>query len=70
MTVIRFKATSGFVVLSLHQVKAVGSALFAHTQACFDAEDRADAGLAAKPPTVTTTDQVEAMFAVGRGRLR
>lgn len=62
-TSIRFKATSGFIVLTLDQVKAVGSALFAHTQACFDAEDQIDAGLAANPPTITTLADVDAVFA-------
>lgn len=60
---IRFKATAGFIVLTLDQVKAIGSALFAHTQACFDAEDQVDAGLSATPPTITTTAQVDAIFA-------
>jgi len=63
---IRFKAASGFIVLSLDQVKAIGSALFAHTQACFDAEDEVDAALSAAPPTITTTDQVDAVFAAVR----
>lgn len=62
-TSIRFKATAGFLVLTLDQVKAVGSALFAHTQACFDAEDQVDAGLSAAPPTITTTAEVDAIFA-------
>ncbi|APT31935.1 hypothetical protein MCBMB27_02644 [Methylobacterium phyllosphaerae] len=60
---IRFKASAGFVVLTLDQVKAVGSALFAHTQACFDAEGEALAGLSAGPPTITTTAEVDAVFA-------
>ena len=62
-TSIRFKATSGFIVLTFDQVKAVGSALFAHTQACFDAESQVDAGLTASPPTITTEAQVDAIFA-------
>lgn len=60
---IRFKASTGFVVLSLDQVKAVGSALFAHTQACFDAEDQAVTGIVANPPAITTTEQIDAIFA-------
>ena len=60
---IPFKSGSGFVTLTLDQVKAIGVALFAHTQACFTAEDQVDAGLSASPPTITTTAQVDAIFA-------
>lgn len=60
---IRFKATAGFIELTLAQVKAVGNALFAHTQACFDAEEQADVGLNANPPTITTTAQIDQIFA-------
>ncbi|WP_267355589.1 MULTISPECIES: DUF4376 domain-containing protein [unclassified Methylobacterium] len=60
---IPFKSASGFVTLTLDQLKAIGTALFNHTQACFAAEDQVDAALAASPPTVATTAQVDAIFA-------
>ena len=59
---IRFKASGGFITLTLDQVKAIGSALFAHTQACFDAEGEVSAGIDATPPTITTLAQVDAAF--------
>ncbi len=62
-TSIPFKSGSGFVTLSLDQVKAIGTALFAHTQACFSAEDQVDAALAASPPTITTFAEIDALFA-------
>lgn len=63
VTSIPFKSGSGFVTLTLDQVKAIGTALFAHTQACFSAEDQVDAGLSASPPTITAPAQVDAIFA-------
>lgn len=62
-TSIPFKSASGFVTLTLDQLKAIGSALFAHTQACFAAEDQVDAALSASPPAIATTAQVDAIFA-------
>jgi len=60
---IPFKSGSGFVTLTLEQVKSIGVALFAHTQACFSAEDRVDDALSATPPTITTRAEVDAVFA-------
>lgn len=63
VTAIPFKSGSGFVTLTLDQVKAIGAALFAHTQACFSAEDQVDAALSASPPAITTAAEVDAVFA-------
>ena len=62
-TSIPFKAASGFITLTVDQLKAVGAALFAHTQACFSAEDSVDAAINASPPAITTRGQVAAAFA-------
>lgn len=62
-TSVRFKAASGWIELSLDQLKAVALAVFDHVQACFTAEDAVDAAVNASPPTITTYAQVDAAFA-------
>ncbi len=59
----KFKAASGWIELTAEQIKAVALAVFAHVQACFAAEDAADAGINAAPPTITTLAEVDAAFA-------
>ncbi|APT31933.1 hypothetical protein MCBMB27_02642 [Methylobacterium phyllosphaerae] len=60
---VSYKSPAGFVTLTAEQIKAVGLAVGAHVQACFQAEDSVDAGLHASPPTITTFAQVDAAFA-------
>jgi len=60
---VKFKAASGWIELSADQLKALALAVFAHVQACFAAEDAADAGINAVPPTIATFAQVDAAFA-------
>lgn len=60
---VRFKADSGWIELTFDQLKAVALAVFAHVQACFSAEDAADAAINANPPTITTFAQIDAAFA-------
>jgi len=60
---VSYKTAAGFVSLTADQIKAVALAVGAHVQACFKAEDDADAGINASPPTITTFAQVDAAFA-------
>ncbi|MGX9980249.1 DUF4376 domain-containing protein [Methylobacterium fujisawaense] len=60
---VKFKAASGWIELTAEQIKAVALEVFAHVQACFAAEDAADAGINAAPPTITTLAEVDAAFA-------
>lgn len=60
---VTFKAASGWIVLSLDQLKAVSLAVGAHVQACFAAEDACDAGINASPPTITGYAEIDAAFA-------
>lgn len=60
---VSYKTGAGFVTLSADQIKVVALAVGAHVQACFKAEDDADAALGATPPTITTLAQVDAVFA-------
>lgn len=59
---VSYKTTAGFVTLTADQIKAVALAVGAHVQACFAAEDAADAGINATPPTITTFAEVDAAF--------
>ncbi len=60
---VSYKTTAGFVTLTADQIKAVALAVGAHVQACFKAEDEADAAINVAPPTITTFAQVDAAFA-------
>lgn len=60
---VSYKTADGFVTLTADQVRTVGLAVGAHVQACFAAEDAADAGINASPPTLTTPAGVDAAFA-------
>ncbi|MEE7460698.1 hypothetical protein MFUR16E_04790 [Methylobacterium fujisawaense] len=60
---VTFKAASGWIVLTLDQLKAVSLTVGAHVQACFAAEDACDAGINASPPTITTYAQIDEAFA-------
>ncbi|MGX9981990.1 DUF4376 domain-containing protein [Methylobacterium fujisawaense] len=60
---VKFKAASGWIELTAEQIKAVALAVFAHVQACFTAEDAADAAIHATPATITTFAAVDAAFA-------
>lgn len=61
--VIQWKSPAGFVALGAAQIVAIASAVGAHVQACFAAEAKAVAGILASPPTITSRDQVDAIFA-------
>lgn len=60
---VSYKTAAGFVTLSADQIKAVALAIGAHVQACFAAEDAADAAINASPPTIATLAEVDAAFA-------
>lgn len=60
---VSYKTTAGFATLTAEQVKAVALAVGAHVQACFAAEDAADAAINASPPGIATYAQVDAAFA-------
>lgn len=57
---VRFKAASGWVTLSAGAVKQLALAVGAHVQAAFAVEAEIDAAISASPPTITTTDQIDA----------
>ncbi|MGU3387297.1 DUF4376 domain-containing protein [Methylobacterium sp. D53M] len=57
---VQFKASSGWVTLSADQVKALALAVGAHVQAAFETEKDLDAAITADPPTVTSTEQIDA----------
>ncbi len=60
---LRFKAAQGFVTLAPADLTAIAVAVGAHVQACFAAEDRLAADIAAVPPAVTTRAAIDAAFA-------
>jgi len=51
------------VSLTSGQIIAIAAAVTAFIKACFAAEAQANAGLNASPPTITTTAQVDVIFA-------
>lgn len=60
---VSYKTSAGFATLTADQIKAVALAVGAHVQACFKAEDDADAAISASPATITTAAEVDALFA-------
>ena len=60
---ITYKASSGFITLTVSQLTQLLAAMNAHVQACFAAEQSVDNGINANPATVGTMDQVDAVFA-------
>ncbi len=56
-----WKTTSGFVTINAAQINAIATAVLAHVQACFAAEQQVDDAITSG--TITTTAQVDQAFA-------
>jgi hypothetical protein len=62
-TQVTYKASSGFITLTIAQLTAMLAAMNAHVQACYAAEQQVDNGINANPATVGSMDQIDAVFA-------
>ena len=60
---VTYKASSGFITLTVAQLSAMLAAMNAHVQACYVAEQQVDNGINANPATVGTAAQIDAAFA-------
>ena len=60
---VTYKASSGFITLTLAQLSAMLAAMNTHVQACYAAELQADNGINANPATIGSTAQIDALFA-------
>lgn len=55
-------ADGTFATIGATEISAMASAVAAHVASCFATEQTVDAQVAANPPTITTTAQVDAAF--------
>ena len=62
-TSVTYKASSGFITLTISQLTQMLAAMNAHVQACFAAELSVGNGINANPATIGTMDQIDAVFA-------
>ena len=59
---ITYKASSGFITLTLSQLSTMLANMNTHVQACYAAELSVDNGINANPATIGTTTQIDTIF--------